>query len=74
MKQQTFKTIADLIRVSGGPVALAKRTKNTEDEISSEGVRKWRARGIPDRHWWLFKRVTTPNELYRLNERARRKR
>ena len=68
------KSIEDAIRVAGGSdsvpqaaEALAQMSLRTEFPVSVEAVLKWRYRGVPERHWPLFKKVCDFEDLHKLN-------
>lgn len=67
------RTISEIIKARGGPVAVAQASLATPFEVGSEAVRKWKHRGIPDKHWPLFARIATADELYRINQQVRKK-
>jgi hypothetical protein len=70
---EATKTVRDIIKAAGGPVAIASASEATDSKISVEAVYKWPAIGIPDRHWPLIMPLAnaTADEMLAANIAAR---
>lgn len=72
---ETMKvTVQELIKLTGGPDAVAKASEDTPKPVCASSVHKWKRNGIPHYHWSLFLKSpgVTPDMIYWANEVARR--